>query len=148
MKAEGAFGVFEAEQVQNRGVNVMHVTPVFDRAETQFVRLPKNTSGLHAAAGKPHGEGVDVVIAAGGLAVFAHRCAPEFTAPDHQRVVEQAAGFQVFHQRGAGLVGVLGLGFDSLRQAAVMVPVTMAKLNETHAALGEAAGQKTVVGEG
>src|SRR5439155_11503428 len=28
LRAEGQFGVFEAEQVQNRGVNVMHVTPV------------------------------------------------------------------------------------------------------------------------
>src|SRR6266487_158205 len=55
LKAEGEFGVFQAEQVQDRGMNVMHVTPVFDWAETQFVRLPKNTPGLHAAAGKPHG---------------------------------------------------------------------------------------------
>ena len=29
-----------------------------------------------------------------------------------------------------------------------MIPVTMTKLNETDAALGEAPGQETVVGEG
>ena len=60
LKAEREFGVFKAKQVQDRGVNVMHVTAVFDRAEPQFVRLPKNPPGLYAAAGKPHGEGIDV----------------------------------------------------------------------------------------
>ena len=73
---------------------------------------------------------------------------PEFPAPDHQRVVEQAARLQVFHQRGAGFVGVLRLSFDALRQAAVMVPVAMTKLDEADAALSEAAGQETVVGVG
>ena len=126
----------------------MHVTPVLDRAETQFVGLPKNAPGLHAAAGKPHGESVNVMIAAGGLAVFAHGCAPEFTAPDHQRVVKQAAGFQVFHQGRLPLVHVaadlLKIALQILTRPAVAVPVGVVKLHEPHAAFDEPAREKTV----
>jgi hypothetical protein len=48
-------------------------------------------AGLDAAAGQPHGEGVDVVVAADAVAIFAHRGAAELAAPDDERVVEQPA---------------------------------------------------------
>ena len=44
------------------------------------------------------------MIAADGVANFAHRCAAEFAAPDDERVVEQAALFEIEHQRGARLI--------------------------------------------
>ena len=47
---------------------------------------------------------VDVVVAAAVLAVFAHRRAAEFAAPDDERVVEQAALFEVDDQRRPGLI--------------------------------------------
>ena len=59
---------------------------------------------LHAAAGEPHRERVDVMVAAGGVAVLAHRRATEFAAPDDERVVEQAAGFQIVDERGLALI--------------------------------------------
>ena len=68
--------------------------------------------GFDAAAGEPHGEGVDVMVAADGVAVFAHRRAAEFAAPDDERVVEQAALLQVEHERGAGLVDVAADFFE------------------------------------
>ena len=49
--------------------------------------LPMDEAGLDAAAGQPHREGVDVVVAADRLADLAHRRAAELAAPDHQRVV-------------------------------------------------------------
>ena len=44
-------------------------------------------TGLGAAAREPHREGVDVMIAAGGVPVLAHRRATKLPAPDHQRVL-------------------------------------------------------------
>ena len=52
----------------------------------------------HAAAGQPHREALDVVVAAVALR---HRRAAELAAPDDQRVVEHAALLQVRDQRGA-----------------------------------------------
>src|SRR5262245_26140401 len=71
--------------------------------------------------------------------------APKLAAPDHQRVVEETALFEVLDQRGAGLVGGFGLCLDPIRQAAVMVPVAMTKLNEAHAALSQSSSEQAIV---
>src|SRR6185503_4646299 len=73
--------------------------------------------------------------------------APKFAAPDDKGVFEQSARFQVLHQRGARLVGVLALFADALGQVVVLVPAAMIKLDEPGAALGHATRQQTVVGE-
>ena len=70
--------------------------------------------------------------------------AAELAAPDHQRVVEHAALFQVLDQRGRSLVDLRGGSLDVLLDRAVMVPVAMVELDEPHAALGQAAGQQAV----
>ena len=107
--------------------------------------------GFDAAAGEPHGEGVDVVVAAGRFADLAHRRAAELAAPDDERVVEQAALLQVVDQRGAGLVDVAALRRQMLLQvlgrAAVVVPVGVVELHEPHAALDQPAGEQAVAGE-
>jgi hypothetical protein len=54
-----------------------------DDAETEFVALAVDVALLQSGTGHPHGEGVDVVIAADGLAVFAHWGATEFATPCH-----------------------------------------------------------------
>ena len=46
--------------------------------------------------------------------------AAEFTAPDDEGVVEQAALLEVGEQAGRGLVGVVALALDGLREAAVV----------------------------
>src|SRR5687768_5970750 len=73
--------------------------------------------------------------------------APKFTAPDHERVIEQASLFQVLHERGARLVGVLALLANALRQVVVLVPTAMIKLDEARATLGHAASEQTVIRE-
>ena len=59
----------------------------------------------------------------------------EFAAPNHQRVVQQPALFQVLHQRRAGPVHVLALPANLAGQAAVLVPAAVEQLHEPHAAL-------------
>jgi hypothetical protein len=50
------------------------VDGVFHGAETGLVGLAIDYAGFEAAAGEPHGEGVDVIGPAGGLP----RARPEF----------------------------------------------------------------------
>src|SRR4026209_1655192 len=73
--------------------------------------------------------------------------APEFTAPDDERVIEQAALLQVHDQCCAGPVGVLCLCANAFGEVAMMIPVAMAELDETHAAFGETAREQAVVRE-
>ena len=146
VEALGFYGetfVIETELMQQRGVNVVNVDGIFDSAETEFIGLAVALSGFEAAAGEPHGEGVNVVIAAGGLADFAHRRAAEFATKDDDGVVEQAAMLEVAHQRGTRAVNVGALQrhvfLEILGDAAVVVPVCVVELHESYAALDEPA---------
>src|SRR5207249_5192398 len=85
LKTKGKVRVLEAQQMEDGRVDVVDVAAIRDRIEPEFVRLAQTAAGLHAPAGKPHGERVDVMVAAGGVAVFAHRRAAKFAAPDHER---------------------------------------------------------------
>ena len=46
------------------------------------------------------------------------------------------------------MVGVAGLGLDTIRQTAVMIPVAVTQLDEANPALGQATRQEAVVGKG
>jgi hypothetical protein len=82
------------------------------------------------------------------LPALRHGRAPEFAGPDDEGVVENAALLQVGDQGHAGAVDFLGLQRDAVLDAAVVVPVLVVELDETHAALGQTAGEKAVRGEG
>ena len=69
-----------------------------------IVGLAVGHAGLDAAAGHPHGEAARVMVAAivlAGELPLAIDGAAELAAPDHQRVVEQAALLEILDQCGA-----------------------------------------------
>ena len=63
--------------------------------------------------------------------------AAKFAAPDDQRVVEQAALFQILDQPVAGLIHVLALHRQAPADVGVRVPVVVINLHEAHAALDQ-----------
>src|SRR5262245_26397398 len=79
--------VVEAEKVENGGLQVVDVVLFVDDAEAELVGFADD-AGADAAAGDPHGESVDVMVAADGDADLAHGRAAEFAASDDERVVE------------------------------------------------------------
>ena len=93
------------------------------------------------------------MIAAGALGVFGGRLAAEFAAPDDQRLLEQAALFQILQQAGDRLVGFAGVQVVVGFQVAVGVPVVVVvgtagvELNEPNAALDQAPGQQALASE-
>ena len=106
--AVGELFVVEAQQVQDRGVQVVDVDLVFDGGEAEFVGGAVDVAALDAAAGQPHGEAVVVVVAAVEARQLGDRRAAELAAPDHQRAVEQAALLEVGEEGGDGLVPLAG----------------------------------------
>src|SRR5215475_2361293 len=92
------------------------------------------------------------MIAAGRVAVLTHWRSTEFSTPDHKRVFEQTARFQVLHQRGLTLVHLsadfLKVALQILTRTAVAIPVGMIELHEAHAALNQPPGQQAVSREG
>ena len=111
----------------------------------------KIQAAFDAGAGHPHGEAARVVVAAvvrlGERALRVDRAA-EFAAPDHEGVFEHAARLEVEQQAGAGLVGLLALAGDVLRQVAVLVPAAVEDLHHADAAFDHAAGEQAGSGEG
>src|SRR3954467_3520727 len=64
LEAVGQPGGVEAEQGEDRGVQVGHVDAVLDGVEAEAVGAAEGQARLDAAAGQPHREAVGVMVAA------------------------------------------------------------------------------------
>ncbi len=94
--------VVEAQQFQERGVQVVYVDLVLDGLEAEFVGGAVHLAAFDAASGEPHAEAVMIVIASvhfsrvgACLRQFDGRRAAEFATPHDQRFVEQAALLEI-----------------------------------------------------
>ena len=92
--AEGEAFMVDAQQVQHRGVKVVHLDAVFDDLVAVVVGGAVDGGGLDAAAGELQGKGIGIVIAAVGA--LRERRAAKFAGPQDQRLLEHAAAFEVF----------------------------------------------------
>ena len=141
--------VIDAHEVQDGGVQVVHVHGILGDVVAEFVGLAVTGTGFDAAAGHPHGEATRMVVAAGFGAVplaLARDAAAELAAPDDEGVLEQSATFEILDERGAGLVGVATTRGAPGGEAAVMIPVRMEELHEADAALDQATREDAVGG--
>src|SRR5437867_3193064 len=57
------FLMIEPEQMQNRGLQIVHVDRLVDNLETEFIRLPVSQACFDTTAGENNSEAVDVVVA-------------------------------------------------------------------------------------
>src|SRR5919108_6384854 len=89
--------VVEAQQMQDRGMEVADVHGVLDDVVGEIVGLAVDRSGPGAAAGHPHGEAARVMIAAVVLmaqAALGVNGPAKLTSPDHEGGVIEAAALQ------------------------------------------------------
>ncbi len=128
--------VIEAEEVQQRGVQVVDVDLVGDGSTAVVVGGAEAQAALDAAAGQPHRVTGAVVAAAVG-AVLA-RSTAEFAAPQHQRVIQQAAQLQVGQEAGNRLVDGEAMAGHFPGDAIMVVPASVGNLNEACPGFGEA----------
>src|SRR5262249_50225411 len=101
-------GVIEAEQMQDRRLQIVDVDLVLDHFEAKLIGLAVAVAAARAAAGQPTREAIGIVVAAEhvplGGAPFAEWCAAKFAAPNEKRRFEEPALLQVFDERGDWLV--------------------------------------------
>ena len=96
----------------------------------------------------------EVMVAAGFRRVFVVFVvlrvgrAAELAAPDHERVVQHAAGLQVLDEGVAGAVDVATLQRQIAGQVAVVVPAAVEDLHEADVAFDHAPGQQAAGREG
>ena len=137
-------------QCSDGGVEVVDVHGLLDDVVTELVGLTVHDALLDAAAGEPDREALGMVIAA---VIVVRECAlavdraAELTTPDHQRVVEQPALFQVVDQGVAGLVDVATLVGQIAGDVEMLVPAAMEDLDEPDVAFDEPACQQSTPGE-
>src|SRR5438128_709612 len=86
--AVGKLGVIDAHQVENGGMQIVHMHLVLDGVPAVIVGLAVGHAASDAAAGQPHREAKGMVLAAVGA--FGSRRPAKLAAPDDQRILEQA----------------------------------------------------------
>ena len=93
--AVGQPRVVQAQQVEDRGVEVVDVDAVLGDVDAVLVGRAVDDPAFDAAAGQPGRERLVVVLAAVGPALLVVRGAAELGGPDDQRLVEHPARLQV-----------------------------------------------------
>ena len=91
----GQFLVVETEKVENGGLQVVDVDPVFHCPEAEVIGCSMDVSTLNPSACQPRGIAPVVVVTSVDLAGIGSflwqlhgRCSPEFAAPDNQGLIE------------------------------------------------------------
>ena len=92
--------VIQPQQMQDRRMDVVNVIRLLDGAESDFVGRSDRLASLDARASHPDREAPGIVIsphrrAVIGRTIFVKRCSAEFSAPDDERFIEQAARIEV-----------------------------------------------------
>src|SRR5258708_4494548 len=147
LEFEGEFFVVDTKAAKDRRVEIVDMNWILHDVVTVIIRLAIDQTGLDAAARHPNCEATPVMIAA--MIVFGERAlaingAPELPTPNHQRLIEEAARFEIRNKRSAGLVHVTALAADLFRQIAVLIPASMHQLHEAHAAFDHPAREQTI----
>src|SRR5579862_5511573 len=94
--------VIKPKHPEDRGVNVVYVYRLLSRTHADLVGAPDILAALGAASRHPHGEAPRIVVTA--VAQFIEWRTSELSAPDHQRILQHAAGLEVGQESGDRLV--------------------------------------------
>ena len=152
LEFEGELLVIDAEKVEHGGLQVMNVDAILGDVKADLIALAVGYARLNAATSHPEREGVGVMVATPAWSIVEvaldEGSAPEFSAPDHEGVIEQAALLEIGDEAGGRLVGVVALVVEFRGEGVVLIPTCVHQLHKTGAALDEAAGEKAVACEG
>src|SRR5437867_1634137 len=132
----GQFFMIEAQQGQNRGVQIMDMHFVFDRGRAEFISRAIDHAATNAAAREDSGESLGIVVASGIVIAIAvpDRFAAKFSTPDDERAVEKIALFQVGDERSQGLVDFLCALRQAVLNVLMVIPASGPDLHEANAA--------------
>ena len=89
--------MIEAQEAQNRGMQVMDMNLVHRRVETEIIRLTQRHARTDTPAGQPHRETIRMMITT-IISALHHRRPTKLASPNHQSVFEQTPGLEVLNQ--------------------------------------------------
>src|SRR4051812_43646699 len=112
--------VIDAQQVQDRGVQVMHSANAINGVHAHFIGGAVDGSAFGAAAGEPDAKSLGMVIAAVRSGRMGR--AAKLARPDDERFVEQAALLEILDQCGNRLIGIERVFGVAIAKVAVLVP--------------------------
>jgi len=148
LESVGELIVIDAEEVQESGVQVVHVDLVFSGIETEIIRSAVDCAWLNAATRHPNGVSMrmmiptDLVRLEGSLH---HRSSTKLTAPKDQGFVEKAALLKIFDEGNGWLIGLgatlLQIEDEIAIGPTMMIPAPVVELNKTNSALDQSTGQ-------
>ena len=102
--------------MQHRGMQIMYVNLILDRVIAIIIGGTILQPSLDASPRHPHRVPLGVMIAA--VCSLTDGRSAELTAPEHKRVIQQPPRFQIFQQRGNGLIDLFATAHPA-RQIAV-----------------------------
>jgi len=94
LKAVAEFFVINAEEMQGRCMQISDVDGILGNVVTEVVGCPESGAGFDSAPGHPDREAAGMMVPAGLGTVplsLSGNASSEFTAPDNEGFVEQAA---------------------------------------------------------
>ena len=94
--------VIETQQVQHRGVQVVDVNRVLNRAKAEFIRGPSGLAATNSGPREPHRKTVPVVVTPGLADAFTGGRAAEFTAPYEKGFIPKTPLLEVCYQSRSG----------------------------------------------
>ena len=115
LKAVSEAFVIDAEEMENRSVEIVDVDRVFEDIVAVVVGFSDSDSFFDSSSGHPHAEALGMMIAS---VVFASQFslavgrASKLAAPDQEGVLQHAALFEIGEEAGGGLIGVTALAFE------------------------------------
>ena len=130
---KGHFFMINSKEMQQGGLEIMHVHGVLDDIVTKLIGFPMGISLLNPTSRHPDGKTTRMVVAPiiigrqDALGVYR---SSEFTAPDHQGIFQQTSSFEVFDEGRRRLVDNLALVLDSRGKTAVVVPSLVIQLDK------------------
>src|SRR5437868_2852735 len=106
-------------------MQVVQVDRLACRAQAQLVGGAYYLAALYSAAGHPDGEAVRIVIASlrACASAVGGWCASEFSAPDHQRGIQQTSAFEIHQQSRYSFVRLIRFGLMIFVTGNVAIPV-------------------------
>jgi hypothetical protein len=114
--------VIQAEQMQNRRIEIVYRRDRFDRAPPEFIGGAVADAALDARTHQPDREAVRVVIAP-RRPFLMRRHAPELGGPENKDIFEHTALFQIGEQGRRRLIEDRAMALVIGLQRAVGVPV-------------------------
>src|ERR1043165_400309 len=129
----------------------MDMNTVRNGIESQFIGFADGLTRFYSAASQPHGEGINVMVSAASIPIFAHGRATEFSPPNDKGILEQSASLEIFHKRGLALgnftTHFFKVALEILSRTAMAVPVRMIELHEANTSFHQASSEEAIAGE-